>query len=119
MLSSLLFVSSAYAQTAALPPEPSPLSGIVPIVLMVVAFYFILIRPQQKKIKEHQKMIDAIRRGDKIVTGGGIIGTVSKVESDEVLVVEVAPDVKIKVSRPTVATVITRSEPADNGANDN
>ncbi len=118
MLLPLLSVAVAQAQEV-LPPEPSPFSGIIPIVLMVVAFYFILIRPQQKKIKEHQKMIEGIRRGDKIVTGGGIIGTVKKVESDEVLLVEVAPEVTVKISRPTVSTVMTRGEPADGTANDN
>lgn len=118
MLSSLI-VSSAFAQDALPPAQPSPLAGVLPIILMVVAFYFILIRPQQKKIKEHEKMVSGIRRGDKIVTGGGLIGTVSKVDGDDVLEVEIASGVVVKVSRPTIATVMTRGEPAGKGANDN
>jgi len=111
---SMLLTSVAYAQEAgaAEVPDPSPFAGILPIVLMVVLFYFLLVRPQQKKMGEHKKMISALRRGDKIVTSGGIYGSVSKVE-DDVLHVEIAPDVKVKLDKNMVSLVLTRSEPAD------
>ena len=112
----MLFASIAHAQEAAAPlAEPSPFSGILPIILMVVLFYFLLIRPQQKKMKEHKQMVEALRRGDKVVTSGGIHGTVSKVE-DDALLVEIAPDVKVKVEKTMVTAVVTRPQPADDAA---
>ena len=114
-----MFASVAYAEEPAAPAgEPSPIAGLMPIVLMVVLFYFLLIRPQQKKMNEHKKMVAALRRGDKVLTSGGIFGTISKVDEDA-LVVEIAPDVKVKVDKNSVSTVVTRTEPADGGkAND-
>ena len=74
--------------------------------------YFLLIRPQQKKLKEHKAMIDALRRGDQVVTGGGIVGKVSKVQEDGTVEVEIAEGVKVKVQRHTIATVLNKTEPA-------
>jgi preprotein translocase subunit YajC len=99
------------SQTAAA-AESSPLMGLMPIVMMVVLFYVMLIRPQQKKMNEHKKMVAALRRGDKILTSGGIFATIAKVE-DDVLQIEIAPDVKVKLDKGSVLSVITRSEPAD------
>lgn len=104
-------ISSAYAQEA-VAGEPSLLSSILPLVLMLGVFYFLLIRPQQKKVSEHKKMVTALRRGDKIVTSGGVYGTVAKVDEDAIQV-DIAKDTRIKLDKNSVAVVLTRSEPAD------
>jgi preprotein translocase subunit YajC len=86
-------------------------SLIVPTMLIIGIMYFLMIRPQQKRLKEHQAMIAAIRRGDTVVTSGGIIGKVTKVEDHE-LQVEIADGVKIKVVRSTVSEVRGKGEAA-------
>ncbi|UKJ75601.1 preprotein translocase subunit YajC [Azospirillum brasilense] len=108
-----MFVSTAYAQTAA--PAAGGADMIVqflPLILIFVVFYFLLIRPQQKKMKEHKGMLEAIRRGDRVVTGGGIIGTVTKVGPEDELQVEIAENVRVRVMRSTVNLVLSKSEPA-------
>ncbi|MFC5356608.1 MULTISPECIES: preprotein translocase subunit YajC [Azospirillum] len=108
-----MFVSTAYAQTAA--PAAGGADMIVqflPLILIFVVFYFLLIRPQQKKMKEHKGMLEAIRRGDRVVTGGGIIGTITKVGPDDELQVEIAENVRVRVMRSTVNLVLSKSEPA-------
>lgn len=104
----MLFISAAHAQDAATAMgEPSMTSGLLPLLLIFVVFYFLLIRPQQKKFKQHQEMVNAVAKGDKIVTSGGIVGTVTKVEEDKDLAhVEIADGVKVKVVRSTIASVI-------------
>jgi preprotein translocase subunit YajC len=86
-------------------------SLLVPTMLIIGIMYFLMIRPQQKKLKEHQAMVAAIRRGDTIVTSGGIIGKVTKVDDQE-LQVEIADGVKIKLLRSTVSEVRGKPEPA-------
>ena len=83
----------------------------MPLVLIFVVFYFLLIRPQQRKMKAHREMIGALKRGDKVLTGGGIIGTVVKVEDAELLV-EVAKDVRVRVARGTISDLLSKPEPA-------
>lgn len=114
-----MFVSPAYAQAAggAGGLGLGGLEGMLPLVLIFIVFYFLLIRPQQKKVKEHKAMLDSIRRGDKIVTGGGILATVAKVVSDDELQVEIAEGVKVRVQRGSVGAVLSRTEPAP-AAND-
>ena len=114
-----MFVSTAYAQTAA--PAAGGADMIVqflPLILIFVVFYFLLIRPQQKKMKEHKSMLEAIRRGDRVVTGGGIIGTVTKVGPDDELQVEIAENVRVRVMRATVNIVLSKSEPAKGAADE-
>lgn len=114
----MLLISTAYAQDAAALGEPSMLSGLLPLLLIFVVFYFLLIRPQQKKFRLHQEMVNAIAKGDKVVTSGGVIGTVTKVEAENDIVhVEVADGVKIKVVRSTIASVINPK--AEAVSNDN
>ena len=84
----------------------------VPLILIFGIMYFLLIRPQQKKVKEHQAMVSALRRGDQVVTQGGIIGKVVKVKEDGEVEVEVAEGVKVRVVQSTIATVISKTEPA-------
>lgn len=84
----------------------------LPIVAIFILFYFLLIRPQQKKMKEHRAMVDALRRGDQVVTAGGIVGKVSKVQEDGMVEVEIAEGVKVKVVKHTVTQVLNKTEPA-------
>ncbi len=105
-----MLISPAYAQAA--DGGMGGLAGLAPFVLIFIIFYFFLIRPQQKKVKEHKAMLDAIRRGDRIVTNGGIVGLVTKVLPDErALMVEIADEIKVKVMRDMVANVVSKTEP--------
>lgn len=85
----------------------------VPLILIFAIMYFLLIRPQQKKLKDHQKMVEALRRGDQIVTQGGLIGKVSKVKDDNEVEVELADNVRVRVVKSTIAQVLTKTEPAE------
>ena len=96
--------------------EQSLLPQLMPIILIFVVFYFLLIRPQQKKMRDHREMLAAIRRGDKIVTGGGIVGEVVKVGEDDQLTVQIAEEVRVKVIRSTVTTVLSKPQPASKDA---
>jgi preprotein translocase subunit YajC len=106
-----MLISSAYAQGTGL-FDQSALIQFLPLVLIFVVFYFLLIRPQQKKQKDQRAMLDALRRGDRVVTGGGILGTVSKVVSPEEIEIDIAPGVRIKVLRSTIASVLAKPDPA-------
>ena len=85
----------------------------VPLILIFAIMYFLLIRPQQKKVKEHKAMVGAVRRGDQVVTQGGLIGKVTKVKEDNELEVEVADGVKVRVVQSTLADVRSKTEPAN------
>ena len=90
------------------------LESFIPIILIFVIMYFLLIRPQQKKIKEHKNMVDNLRRGDQVLTQGGIIGKITKVKEGEEIEVELAKDVKVSVIRSTIVNVLSKTEPAKN-----
>jgi len=105
-----MFISTAYAQAAGA-SSGGGIEAFLPLILIFVVFYFLLIRPQQKKMKDHKAMLAEIRRGDKIITGGGIVGQVTKVNDENELIVEIAPDVKVKVRRELVSSVIVKTEP--------
>ena len=83
----------------------------VPLILIFVVFYFLMIRPQQKKQKNHREMIGALRRGDRIVTNGGLIGSISRVANDNELIVEVASGVKVRVLRTMIAELLSKPQP--------
>jgi len=85
----------------------------VPLILIFVIMYFLLIRPQQKKMKEHQALVAGLRRGDQVVTQGGMIGKVSKVKDDAEIEVEIAEGVKVRVVRQTITQVLSKTEPAE------
>jgi len=107
-----MLISPAFAQAAGGAAQPSLLtSGLIPMILIFVIMYFLLIRPQQKKMKEHRAMVEALRRGDQVITQGGIIGKVSKVKDDGEIEVEIADGVKVRVVRSTVAQVLSKTEP--------
>ncbi|MEZ5675846.1 protein translocase subunit yajC [Thalassovita litoralis] len=84
----------------------------LPLILIFGIMYFLLIRPQQKKMKDHQNMVSNLRRGDQVVTQGGIIGKVSKVKDDGEIEVEIADGVKVRVVKATIAQVLSKTEPA-------
>lgn len=92
-------LSNAYANEVV---TTNPLSGFIPLILIFTIFYFLIIRPQQKKIKEHQNMINNLKKGDLIVTSGGIYGKISKIKED-IIDVEIAKEVTVKVAKATVA----------------
>lgn len=107
-----MFISPALAQTAGAPGGGDAIMSFLPLILIFVVFYFLLIRPQQKRAKEHKDMLSAVRRGDRVVTGGGIIGTVVKVgQPEEEILVEIAENVRVKVLRATITNILTRTEP--------
>ncbi len=83
--------------------------SILPIALIFVVMYFLLIRPQQKRARQHQDMLKTIKRGDKILTSGGIIGTVSKVMTDQELQVEIAPGTQVRIMRSMVSDILSRT----------
>ncbi|NSY36801.1 preprotein translocase subunit YajC [Leisingera sp. ANG59] len=84
----------------------------LPLILIFAIMYFLLIRPQQKKMKQHQAMVDGLRRGDQVVTQGGVIGKVAKVKEDGEIEVEIADGVKVRVVKATIAQVLSKTEPA-------
>ncbi|MFN3937386.1 MAG: preprotein translocase subunit YajC [Gemmobacter sp.] len=106
-----MIATPAFAQAAG--GGGSAFASFIPLVLIFAIMYFLLIRPQQKKIKEHKAMVEAIRRGDQVLTQGGIIGKVTKVKEDGELEVEIAEGVKVRVVRATVAQVLSKTEPAN------
>ena len=114
----MFFATPAYAQAAGAAPggAQDALLQFAPLVVLFVLFYFLLIRPQQKRAKQHQAQIAAVKRGDTVVLSSGIIGKVTKVEDTEVQV-EIASGVNVKVVKAMISDVRTRGEPAP-AAND-
>lgn len=106
-----MFVGEAYAQSAG--GAGAGGNMLIPMVLIFGIMWFFLIRPQQKKMKEHQNMLGALRKGDQIVTQGGIMGKVSKIKDDNEVEVEIASGVKVRVVRHTIAQVLSKTEPAN------
>ena len=104
-----MLVTAAYAQAGG---AGAGASLLIPMILVFAIMYFLMIRPQQKKIKEHQAMVAALRRGDQVVTQGGLIGKVTKVKDDNELEVELSEGVKVRVVQSTIATVLNKTEPA-------
>tara|TARA_B100000686_G_scaffold247881_1_gene257596 strand:- start:267 stop:638 length:372 start_codon:yes stop_codon:yes gene_type:complete len=106
-----MLISQAYAQEAvAAVPMLDP-----PVIIMMVAmfgvFWFLVIRPQSKRAKEHKAMLNAIKRGDQVVTNGGIIGRVARIEGDDVLIIEIAEGVRIKQRQSMIASMVQKPEP--------
>lgn len=101
-------IGTAYAADA--PAQASPLGGLLPLIVIFVIFYFFLIRPQQKRAKEHQKMLSAVKKDDQILSTGGIYGTVTGVKGD-ILEVKIADNVKVQMAKSAVAQVIQPNQP--------
>lgn len=106
-----MFISSAFAQTAPAAAGGgdmlSSLTGMLPLVLMFVVLYFVMIRPQMKKQKEHRAMIDALAKGDEVATAGGLLGKVTKL-SDSYLSLELAPGVEVQLQRSAIIQVLPK-----------
>jgi preprotein translocase subunit YajC len=96
----------AFAQSVPGVGSPSQLISFLPLVLVFIIFYFLLIRPQQKKAKEHQQMLGKIKKNDEVMTSGGIYGKVTAL-TDTIVTIEIAPNVRIRVNRPQISAVLT------------
>jgi preprotein translocase subunit YajC len=103
------FVSEAFAQGTAAPASPAGggIMGFLPLIIIFVIFYFLLIRPQTKRAKEHKTMLEALAKGDEIVTGGGIAGKITQID-ENFLTVEIAPGVAVKVQRHAIQSVLPK-----------
>ena len=106
-----MFITPAYAQAAGAPGAGDFIGMILPLVLIMGVFYFLLIRPQQRKMREHQEMLKKVGKGDTVITTGGLIGKVLKVVDDNELQVEVGENVKVRVLRTGIADVRAKGEP--------
>lgn len=107
-----LLASPAYAESAA--AAPSPIASFMPIILIIGIFYLLIIRPQSKKYKAHQAMIEAVAKGDKVVTGGGIHGKVMKVSDEGTVTVEIASGTEIVVEKSTLSKVAPKKAASEN-----
>ena len=106
-----MWISTALAQGGA--AAPNPFIQLAPLVFIFVIFYFLLIRPQQQARKKHQEMVSNVRRGDTVVTAGGIIGKVTKVLDDSEVMVDLADGVSVKIVKATLTDVRNKTEPAN------
>ena len=102
-----MFISSAYAQAAGAADTQSQLMGMLPLVLMFVVLYFVMIRPQMKKAKEHKAMVDTLAKGDEVIMGGGMLGKIAKL-GETYLSVEVASGVEVQIQRAAVIQVLPK-----------
>lgn len=101
------FISNAYAAGAPATAAENPLTGMLFFVVMIVIFYFLLIRPQQKRAKEHRKMVEAIGKGDEVITNGGVLGKIIEI-GEQYITVEIAEGVNVKLQRQAIATVLPK-----------
>jgi preprotein translocase subunit YajC len=107
-----MFVSPAFAQAAGSAGGiAGGIESFLPLVLIFVVFYFLLIRPQQKRAKQHKELLAQLRRGDRIVTGAGIYGTITKVVSEQEVVVEIAEGVRVRMVRASIQDILSKTEP--------
>lgn len=115
-------ITTAFAQAAGAPP-PTPTATdfltstpIVPLVLVIAIMYFLIIRPQQKRAKEHANLLKNMRRGDSVTTTGGLIGKITRVVDDSELELEIAPNVRVRVARAMISDVRAKGEPVKDQA---
>lgn len=106
-----MLIAPAYAQTQGAAAGGSILDLFLPLIIIIAIFYFLMIRPQQKRLKQHREMVDNVRRGDTVVTSGGLIGKVARVSDDEVQV-DLAEGVRVRVVKSTLSDVRSKGEPA-------
>jgi preprotein translocase subunit YajC len=110
-----MFISPAYAQ-AAPGGDGGLLMSLLPFILIFVIMYFLILRPQQKRVKQHQELVKNVRRGDTVVTSGGLVGKVTKVVDDDQIEIEVADNVRVRQMRQMVADVRAKGEPVKDEA---
>ena len=111
-----MFITPAYAQGSLLGGDGGMLVQLLPFVMIFVIMYFLILRPQQKRVKSHQEMVKNIRRGDTVVTSGGMVGKVTKVVDNDVVEVEIADGVRIRQMRQMLTDVRAKGEPAKDEA---
>jgi preprotein translocase subunit YajC len=112
-----MFISSAFAQGAGVGGDGGMLMSLLPFVLIFVIMYFLILRPQQKRVKTHQEMVKNVRRGDTVVTSGGLVGKVVKVtENDEQIEIEIADGVRVRQMRQMISDVRAKGEPVKDEA---
>jgi preprotein translocase subunit YajC len=112
-----MLITPAFAQAAAGGDTNSMLMSLLPFVLIFVIMYFLILRPQQKKVKEHAELVKNVRRGDTVITNGGLIGKITKVVDDEQIEIELADGVRVRQLRGMISGVRAKGEPAkDEGA---
>jgi preprotein translocase subunit YajC len=112
-----MFITPAFAQTpGSLVGGGEMITQLLPFALIFVIMYFLILRPQQKRVKSHQEMVKNVRRGDTVVTNGGLIGRVAKVVDDNEIEIEIADDVRVRQSRGMIAEVRSKGEPVKEGA---
>jgi preprotein translocase subunit YajC len=106
-----MFISPAFAQAGATPGVNDIFGMMLPLLLIMVVFYFLLIRPQQRKMRDHQQLVKNVRRGDSIVTSGGLVGKISKVVDDNEVLVDIADNVQVRMMKHAISEVRTKGEP--------
>jgi len=106
-----MLISPAFAQVPGFGGDGGMLMSLLPFILIFVIMYFLILRPQQKRSKQHQEMVKNVRRGDTVVTSGGLVGKVTKVIDDDQIEVELAEDVRVRQMRSMVADVRAKGEP--------
>ena len=111
-----MFVTPAFAQTPSMLGGDSMLVSLLPFVLIFVIMYFLILRPQQKRAKEHAELIKNVRRGDTVITSGGLVGKVTKVVDDEIIEVEVSEGVRVRQVRAMLTGVRAKGEPVKDDA---
>lgn len=113
-----MFITPAFAQAAGAGDTNSMLMSLLPFALIFVIMYFLILKPQQKKLKDHAELVKNIRRGDTIVTNGGLVGKVTKVVDDDQVEVEISDGVRIRQMRQMISGVRTKGEPAKDSSKD-
>jgi len=112
-----MFITPAFAQGTSIGGDGGMLFQLLPFVLIFVIMYFLILRPQQKRVKAHAEMVKNVRRGDTVVTSGGLVGKVTKVVDDDQIEVEISDNVRVRQMRSMVADVRAKGEPVkDEGA---
>ena len=107
-----MFITPAYAQAAGAGDTNSMLMSLLPFALIFVIMYFLILRPQQKKVKDHAELVKNIRRGDTVVTTGGLVGKVTKVVDEDQIEFEISDGVRVRQMRQMISSVRTKGEPA-------
>jgi preprotein translocase subunit YajC len=105
-----MLITPAYAQFGG-PGGSSTILQFMPLILIIVIMYFLILRPQQRKVKQHQEMVKALRRGDTVVTSGGLVGKVTKVVDDQHIEIEISDGVRVRHLRASVSEVRAKGEP--------
>ena len=112
-----MLISPAFAQVPGLGGDGGMLMSLLPFILIFVIMYFLILRPQQRRVKQHQEMVKNVRRGDTVITTGGLVGKVTKVVDDDQLEVEIADNVRVRQARQMISDVRAKGEPVkDDGA---